>query len=95
MELEKVVGIVAGQSTGELGAQLMLRTFHTSSIFIEGTVEYICAPFEEKIKFNEDLVHIPVVHTIGILLFLCYIDLGAIWFACWNQKRNRVESKTK
>jgi len=57
VELGEAVGIIAGQSIGEPGTQLTLRTFHTGGVFRGGTAEQVRAPANEKIKFNEDLVH--------------------------------------
>nr|YP_009568942.1 RNA polymerase beta subunit [Physena sessiliflora]YP_009569479.1 RNA polymerase beta subunit [Physena madagascariensis]QBC68861.1 RNA polymerase beta subunit [Physena madagascariensis]QBC68937.1 RNA polymerase beta subunit [Physena sessiliflora] len=74
VELGEAVGIVAGQSIGEPGTQLTLRTFHTGGVFTGGTAEYVRAPFNGKIKFNEDLVH-PTRTRHGHPAFLCYIDL--------------------
>ncbi|BBN69989.1 hypothetical protein Prudu_1320S000200, partial [Prunus dulcis] len=65
VELGEAVGIIAGQSIGEPGTQLTLRTFHT---------EHVRAPSNGKIKFNEDLVH-PTRTRHGHPAFLCYIDL--------------------
>ncbi|KAM7517865.1 hypothetical protein LguiB_016827 [Lonicera macranthoides] len=55
--LGKAVGIIAGQSIGEPGTQLTLRTFHTGGVFMGGTVEYVRTISNGKIKFNEDLIH--------------------------------------
>ncbi|KAD0319321.1 hypothetical protein E3N88_44456 [Mikania micrantha] len=57
VELGEAVGIIAGQSIGEPGTQLTLRTFHTGGVFTGGTAEHVRAPSNGKIKFNEDLVH--------------------------------------
>ena len=57
VELGEAVGIIAGQSIGEPGTQLTLRTFHTGGVFTEGTAEHVRAPCNGKIKFHEDLVH--------------------------------------
>ncbi|KAM7513763.1 hypothetical protein LguiA_003346 [Lonicera macranthoides] len=57
VELGKAVGIIAGQSIGEPGTQLTLRTFHTGGVFMGGTVEYVRTISNGKIKFNEDLIH--------------------------------------
>src|ERR1044072_6591451 len=40
VELGEAVGIIAGQSIGEPGTQLTLRTFHTGGVFTGGTAEY-------------------------------------------------------
>ena len=73
----EAVGIIAGQSIGEPGTQLTLRTFHTGGVFTGGTAEHVRAPYNGKIKFNEDLVH-PTRTRHGHPAFLCYIDLSVI-----------------
>nr|WOZ13432.1 RNA polymerase beta'' subunit [Rhodoleia championii] len=74
VELGEAIGIIAGQSIGEPGTQLTLRTFHTGGVFTGGTAEHVRAPSNGKIKFNEDLVH-PTRTRHGHPAFLCYIDL--------------------
>ena len=74
VELGEAVGIIAGQSIGEPGTQLTLRTFHTGGVFTGGTAEHVRAPFNGKIKFNEDLVH-PARTRHGYPAFLCHRDL--------------------
>nr|QFG71118.1 RNA polymerase subunit beta'' [Mammillaria supertexta] len=74
VELGEAVGIIAGQSIGEPGTQLTLRTFHTGGVFTAGgTAEQVRAPSNGKLKFNEDLVH-PTRTRYGQPAFLCYID---------------------
>nr|YP_010372584.1 RNA polymerase beta'' subunit [Lansium domesticum]UPE50220.1 RNA polymerase beta'' subunit [Lansium domesticum] len=77
VELGEAVGIISGQSIGEPGTQLTLRTFHTGGVFTGGTAEHVRAPSNGKIKFNEDLVH-PTRTRHGHPSFLCYIDLYVI-----------------
>nr|YP_010259983.1 RNA polymerase beta'' subunit [Cymbidium wenshanense]YP_010263103.1 RNA polymerase beta'' subunit [Cymbidium wenshanense var. quinquelobum]UIX53298.1 RNA polymerase beta'' subunit [Cymbidium wenshanense var. quinquelobum]UIX53677.1 RNA polymerase beta'' subunit [Cymbidium wenshanense]WAS33392.1 RNA polymerase beta'' subunit [Cymbidium wenshanense] len=74
VELGEAVGIIAGQSIGEPGTQLTLRTFHTGGVFTGGTAEYVRAPSNGKIRFDEDLVH-PTRTRHGHPAFLCFIDL--------------------
>nr|UEP16257.1 RNA polymerase beta'' subunit [Achyranthes longifolia] len=74
VELGEAVGIIAGQSIGEPGTQLTLRTFHTGGVFTGGTAEHVRAPSNGKIQFNEDLIH-PTRTRHGHPAFLCYIDL--------------------
>ncbi|KAK8916544.1 DNA-directed RNA polymerase subunit beta'' [Platanthera zijinensis] len=74
VELGEVVGIIAGQSIGEPGTQLTLRTFHTGGVFTGGTAEHVRAPSNGKINFDEDLVH-PTRTRHGHPAFLCFIDL--------------------
>nr|DBA09780.1 TPA_asm: RNA polymerase beta'' subunit [Corydalis intermedia] len=75
VELGEAVGIIAGQSIGEPGTQLTLRTFHTGGVFTGGTAEYVRAPSNGTIKFNEDFVH-PTRTRHGHPAFLCYLDLA-------------------
>nr|UXO96450.1 RNA polymerase beta'' subunit [Toxicodendron vernicifluum]WEG93141.1 RNA polymerase beta'' subunit [Toxicodendron vernicifluum]WEG93315.1 RNA polymerase beta'' subunit [Toxicodendron vernicifluum]WEG93402.1 RNA polymerase beta'' subunit [Toxicodendron vernicifluum] len=77
VELGEAVGIISGQSIGEPGTQLTLRTFHTGGVFTGGTAEHVRAPSNGKIKFNEDLVH-PTRTRHGHPAFLCSIDLYVI-----------------
>ncbi|GER27662.1 DNA-directed RNA polymerase subunit beta'' [Striga asiatica] len=73
VELGEAVGIIAGQSIGEPGTQLTLRTFHTGGVFTGGTAEHMRAPSNGKIKFNEDLVHSTRTRH-GYPAFLCSIN---------------------
>nr|YP_009669810.1 RNA polymerase subunit beta [Saltera sarcocolla]QCW95128.1 RNA polymerase subunit beta [Saltera sarcocolla] len=74
VELGEAVGIIAGQSIGEPGTQLTLRTFHTGGVFTGGTAEHVRAPSNGKINFNEDLVH-PTRTRHGHPAFICSSDL--------------------
>nr|YP_010374898.1 RNA polymerase beta'' subunit [Pontederia elata]YP_010375328.1 RNA polymerase beta'' subunit [Pontederia valida]QXU58334.1 RNA polymerase beta'' subunit [Pontederia elata]QXU58420.1 RNA polymerase beta'' subunit [Pontederia elata]QXU59194.1 RNA polymerase beta'' subunit [Pontederia valida] len=74
VELGEAVGIIAGQSIGEPGTQLTLRTFHTGGVFTGGTAEHVRAPSNGKIKFDECLVH-PTRTRHGHPAFLCSMDL--------------------
>nr|YP_009869787.1 RNA polymerase beta'' subunit [Tristicha trifaria]QKJ81727.1 RNA polymerase beta'' subunit [Tristicha trifaria] len=77
VELGEAVGIIAGQSIGEPGTQLTLRTFHTGGVFTGGIADHVRAPSNGKIKFNEDLVH-PTRTRHGHPSFLCYKHLDLI-----------------
>nr|YP_009319719.1 RNA polymerase beta'' subunit [Salpinga maranonensis]APA18821.1 RNA polymerase beta'' subunit [Salpinga maranonensis] len=74
VELGEAVGIIAGQSIGEPGTQLTLRTFHTGGVFTGGTAEHVRAPSNGKIQFNEDFVH-PTRTRHGHPAFICSIAL--------------------
>ncbi|KAI5421247.1 DNA-directed RNA polymerase subunit beta' [Lathyrus oleraceus] len=87
-ELGEAVGIIAGQSIGEPGTQLTLRTFHTGGVFTGGTAEYVRAPSNGKIKLNEDLVH-PTRTRHGYPAFICNIDLSLFY----QKKRKKIGSK--
>nr|AGC38238.1 RNA polymerase beta'' subunit [Cryptochloa strictiflora] len=74
VELGEAIGIIAGQSIGEPGTQLTLRTFHTGGVFTGGTADLVRSPSNGKIQFNEGLVH-PTRTRHGQPAFLSYIDL--------------------
>nr|YP_009691001.1 RNA polymerase beta'' subunit [Saccoloma inaequale]QEG57781.1 RNA polymerase beta'' subunit [Saccoloma inaequale] len=57
VDLGEAVGIIAGQSIGEPGTQLTLRTFHTGGVFTGDIAEYIRTPFNGLINSDERLVH--------------------------------------
>ena len=75
IELGEAVGIIAGQSIGEPGTQLTLRTFHTGGVFTGDIAEHIRAPFNGKIEFNENLVH-PTRTRNGHPAYLCHNNLS-------------------
>jgi len=72
--LREDIGIIVGQSIGEPGTQLTLRTSHTGGVFTSDTAEHVRAPSSRKIKFNEYLVH-PTRTRHGHPAFLSSIDL--------------------
>jgi hypothetical protein len=74
IELGEAVGIIAGQSIGEPGTQLTLRTFHTGGVFTGDIAEHIRAPFTGKIEFNENLVS-PTRTRHGHPAYICYNSL--------------------
>ena len=75
IELGEAVGIIAGQSIGEPGTQLTLRTFHTGGVFTGDIAEHIRAPFNGKIEFNDNLVY-PTRTRNGHPAYLCHNNLS-------------------
>ena len=55
VDLGEAVGIIAGQSIGEPGTQLTMRTFHTGGIFTAGGNKPIISPGDGVVKFSEVL----------------------------------------
>jgi DNA-directed RNA polymerase subunit beta' len=51
VELGTAIGIIAGQSIGEPGTQLTLRTFHTGGVFTGDVAEHVRAPFNGVVHF--------------------------------------------
>nr|YP_009548308.1 RNA polymerase beta'' subunit [Bommeria hispida]AYW15129.1 RNA polymerase beta'' subunit [Bommeria hispida] len=74
VELGEAVGIIAGQSIGEPGTQLTLRTFHTGGVFTGDIAEYVRIPFNGLINFDEQLVH-PTRTRHGHPAWMCQNDL--------------------
>nr|YP_009549262.1 RNA polymerase beta'' subunit [Vittaria graminifolia]AYW16411.1 RNA polymerase beta'' subunit [Vittaria graminifolia] len=74
VEIGEAVGIIAGQSIGEPGTQLTLRTFHTGGVFTGDIAEYVRIPFNGLVKFDEKLLH-PTRTRHGHPAWLCRDDL--------------------
>lgn len=55
VDIGDAVGIIAGQSIGEPGTQLTMRTFHTGGIFTSATSQQIVASGNGYIKFSQFL----------------------------------------
>jgi DNA-directed RNA polymerase subunit beta' len=55
VDIGEAIGILAGQSIGEPGTQLTMRTFHTGGIFTSEVREQIISPFTGIIKFYKFL----------------------------------------
>ncbi|KAH9530489.1 hypothetical protein CY35_20G005400 [Sphagnum magellanicum] len=75
IELGEAVGIIAGQSIGEPGTQLTLRTFHTGGVFTGDIAEHVRTPFNGIIKFNTYLVY-PTRARHGHPGWICHNDLS-------------------
>lgn len=55
VEIGEAIGILAGQSIGEPGTQLTMRTFHTGGIFTSEASQQIISPISGVIKFGKIL----------------------------------------
>jgi len=55
IDIGEAVGIIAGQSIGEPGTQLTMRTFHTGGIFTSEARQQIISPTNGIIKFSKIL----------------------------------------
>ena len=65
IDLGEAVGIIAGQSIGEPGTQLTMRTFHTGGIFTAGSDQQIVSPINGLVIFSTNLKTIPFRTTTG------------------------------
>ena len=55
VEIGEAIGILAGQSIGEPGTQLTMRTFHTGGIFTSEASQQIISPINGIIRFGKIL----------------------------------------
>jgi DNA-directed RNA polymerase subunit beta' len=55
VDIGEAVGILAGQSIGEPGTQLTMRTFHTGGIFTSEARQQIISPVNGIIRFYKAL----------------------------------------
>nr|YP_010033293.1 RNA polymerase beta'' subunit [Diplophyllum taxifolium]QOW40215.1 RNA polymerase beta'' subunit [Diplophyllum taxifolium] len=74
IEIGEAVGIIAGQSIGEPGTQLTLRTFHTGGVFTGDIAEHVRTPFNGIIKFDENFI-IPTRTRHGHPAWMCNTNL--------------------
>nr|YP_010881412.1 RNA polymerase beta'' subunit [Pellia epiphylla]WIA67365.1 RNA polymerase beta'' subunit [Pellia epiphylla var. borealis]WIA67450.1 RNA polymerase beta'' subunit [Pellia epiphylla var. borealis]WIA67888.1 RNA polymerase beta'' subunit [Pellia epiphylla]WIA67973.1 RNA polymerase beta'' subunit [Pellia epiphylla]WIA68059.1 RNA polymerase beta'' subunit [Pellia epiphylla] len=74
IEVGEAVGIIAGQSIGEPGTQLTLRTFHTGGVFTGDIAEHVRTPFNGIIGFDGSLVH-PTRTRHGHPAWICRTNL--------------------
>nr|YP_009920464.1 RNA polymerase beta'' subunit [Syntrichia filaris]QMQ99608.1 RNA polymerase beta'' subunit [Syntrichia filaris] len=77
IELGEAVGIIAGQSIGEPGTQLTLRTFHTGGVYTGDIAEHVRTPFNGIIQFNIDSVY-PTRTRHGHPAWICNNNLPVI-----------------
>nr|QWW93256.1 RNA polymerase beta'' subunit [Hattoria yakushimensis] len=74
IEMGEAVGIIAGQSIGEPGTQLTLRTFHTGGVFTGDIAEHVRTPFNGIIKFDENFIY-PTRTRHGHPAWMCNTNL--------------------
>lgn len=77
VELGEAIGIVAGQSIGEPGTQLTLRTFHTGGVFSGDVAEHVRAPYNGIIHFETNLIK-PTRNRHGKPAWVCSFPLEVI-----------------
>ena len=65
VDLGEAIGIIAGQSIGEPGTQLTMRTFHTGGIFTSKVRQKIISPINGIIKFSKILKTITLRTNLG------------------------------
>nr|WGO60455.1 RNA polymerase beta'' subunit [Aneura pinguis]WGO60541.1 RNA polymerase beta'' subunit [Aneura pinguis] len=74
VEVGEAVGIIAGQSIGEPGTQLTLRTFHTGGVFTGDIAEHVRTPSDGVIEFDGRFVY-PTRTRHGHPAWICHTSL--------------------
>nr|QGU93280.1 RNA polymerase beta'' subunit [Selaginella stauntoniana] len=77
VEPGEAVGIIAGQSIGEPGTQLTLRTFHTGGTFTGGAAQHVRTPFTGTITSDANSVQ-PTRTRHGHPAWICDDDLSVV-----------------
>jgi len=70
VDIGEAIGILAGQSIGEPGTQLTMRTFHTGGIFTSEARKQIINPINGVIQFYRDLKTVELRTTRGEDVFV-------------------------
>jgi hypothetical protein len=70
VSIGEAVGVIAGQSIGEPGTQLTMRTFHTGGVFSANVTEQINAPFDGFVEYADPISGTCVRMPQGSLAFL-------------------------
>ena len=74
VSLGEAVGVLAGQSIGEPGTQLTMRTFHTGGVFSGDLLQEIRAPHSGKIWFPKALQGLLIRTSQGKIAFLIKVS---------------------
>ena len=74
VSLGEAVGVIAGQSIGEPGTQLTMRTFHTGGVFSGDLLQEIRAPHSGKIWFPKALQGLLIRTSQGRIAFLVKVS---------------------
>ncbi|RYX87926.1 hypothetical protein EON73_00085 [bacterium] len=74
VSLGEAVGVIAGQSIGEPGTQLTMRTFHTGGVFSGDLLQEIRAPHSGKILFPKALQGLLIRTSQGRIAFLTKVS---------------------
>nr|BBQ09618.1 RNA polymerase beta'' subunit [Volvocales sp. NrCl902] len=70
VSIGEAVGVIAGQSIGEPGTQLTMRTFHTGGVFTGDISNQIRAPFDGIVHFTAPITGIIIRTPEGQIAFL-------------------------
>nr|BBC77545.1 RNA polymerase beta'' subunit [Nitzschia sp. PL1-4] len=65
IDIGSAIGILAGQSIGEPGTQLTMRTFHTGGVVDMIATEHDCSPLTGVFQFSNDFKGLPYRTNLG------------------------------
>ena len=92
VDIGEAVGILAGQSIGEPGTQLTMRTFHTGGIFTSEAREQITSPVNGLIKCHKALKTLTLRTNRGEDVFITK-NSGSLIIVSDDNKQKLVEIK--
>lgn len=97
VSLGEAVGVIAGQSIGEPGTQLTMRTFHTGGVFSGDLLQEIRAPHSGKIWFPKALQGLLIRTSQGRIAFLVKVSGELLIESDYvdGKKNSRSEEKHK
>ena len=90
VEIGEAVGILAGQSIGEPGTQLTMRTFHTGGIFTSGARQQILSPLNGIIQYYK-LLKTVILRTTRGEDVLVTKNSGSLILIPDNKKKNLIK----
>jgi hypothetical protein len=90
VDIGEAVGIIAGQSIGEPGTQLTMRTFHTGGIFTSEIRQQIISSANGILKFSKFLKTVTLRTNRGEDVLLCK-NSGSLLIVPENPKQNLIQ----
>lgn len=92
VDIGEAIGILAGQSIGEPGTQLTMRTFHTGGIFMSETRQQIISPVNGIVRFYKILQTVLLRTNRGEDVFITR-NSGSILLIPENQIQDVIQIK--
>ena len=88
--LGEAVGVIAGQSIGEPGTQLTMRTFHTGGVFTGDVQDEFRSPHQGVVHFPEPLHGLMVRTSYGQISFLVKVAGTLLLVDGQQRKQTRI-----
>lgn len=90
VSIGETVGVIAGQSIGEPGTQLTMRTFHTGGVFSANVTQQINAPFSGIVEYAQPIAGTCIRLPNGTLGFLTKTN-GTLFLKKYNTNFSKAE----